>query len=59
MSYLPNYYWEDEPAFICEACNDEGWLLDENDCAIPCTECCSEQILDDINEEISNGLYSD
>lgn len=48
--------WDDIPEepngysiFYCDACEDCGWLND-NDHAVPCTECSKELTMDDIEE---------
>lgn len=50
---LSGYYSEDE-AFVCQACWDIGWLVGENDIIIPCTECCQEVTLDDLEEQLNS-----
>lgn len=45
--------YDEEPH--CAACLDEGWMLDEQDRAIPCTECSAPLVPDDLDEQDAIG----
>ena len=45
----PDWDYE-EPEFICTACEDRGWDVDESGRIFPCTECSQPIELFDIEE---------
>lgn len=40
--------WEPEPGpFFCDACQDVGWMLDQDDRVVPCCECSAPVTIED------------